>query len=106
TAMTTPAEAAARDGVPMTEAQWQGLKAVWRSPTGWRRFSEINNTVIGMYYLLTALGFLFAGGVLGLLIRLQLAVPDNTLLSASTYNQVFTMHGTTMMFLFAVPAVE
>jgi cytochrome c oxidase subunit I+III len=44
--------------------------------------------------------------VLGLLMRAQLAVPDNTLLSAGTYNQVFTMHGTVMMFLFAIPVVE
>ncbi len=59
-----------------------------------------------MYYLVTALGFLFAGGVLGLMIRWQLAVPNNDFLSPEVYNQVFTMHGTTMMFLFAVPAVE
>ena len=53
-------------------------------------------------------GFLFflLAGVLALLMRLQLAVPSNTFLSQETYNQIFTMHGTVMMFLFAVPAVE
>jgi cytochrome c oxidase subunit I+III len=44
--------------------------------------------------------------VLALLMRIQLAVPGNTFLSAGTYNQFFTMHGTVMMFLFAVPIVE
>ena len=46
------------------------------------------------------------GGVLGLLIRAQLAVPENDLISSATYSQVFTLHGTVMMFLFAVPIFE
>jgi cytochrome c oxidase subunit I+III len=45
-------------------------------------------------------------GTLALLMRAQLSVPENDLLDAETYNQVFTMHGTAMMFLFAVPVVE
>ena len=45
-------------------------------------------------------------GVLGLIIRTQLAVPDNTLVGPHFYSQLFTTHGTAMMFLFAVPAVE
>lgn len=90
----------------ITDRQKRALITVWSRPRGWRALSEINNSVIGMYYLVTALGFLFAGGVLGLMIRWQLAVPNNDFLSPEVYNQVFTMHGTTMMFLFAVPAVE
>src|SRR3546814_8968291 len=46
------------------------------------------------------------GGVLALIIRAQLAVPDNDLVSAGMFNQVFTLHGTVMMFLFAVPIFE
>ena len=46
------------------------------------------------------------GGVLALVMRAQLAVPGNTLVGPDTYNQVFTMHGSVMMFLFAVPVVE
>lgn len=98
--------AATNPDEPISEEERSELQRVWAQPRGWRRLSEINNTVIGRYYLLTALGFLFAGGVLALLMRLQLAVPDNNLFSPDTYNQLFTMHGTTMMFLFAVPAVE
>ena len=82
------------------------LQAVWKSPTGWRFFSRVNNTSIGLLYIGTALLFFLLAGVLGLMIRAQLAVPDNHLLSAATYNQVFTMHGTVMMFLFAIPVVE
>jgi cytochrome c oxidase subunit I+III len=82
------------------------LEAVWRTPTGWRFLSAVNNTNIGLLYIGTALLFFVLAGILGLLIRAQLAVPENTLLSASTYNQVFTMHGTVMMFLFAIPVVE
>ncbi len=82
------------------------LERAWAPPRGWRLLSAINNTYIGIYYVATALLFLVLAGVLGLLIRAQLAVPGNTLLSEATYNQVFTMHGTVMMFLFAVPVVE
>jgi cytochrome c oxidase subunit I+III len=91
---------------PITDPQRSDLLRVWTPPSGLRFLAEINNSVIGMYYLLTALGFLAAGGVLALMMRWQLAVPDNDFLSPAIYNQVFTMHGTTMMFLFAVPAVE
>ena len=45
-------------------------------------------------------------GILALIMRTQLAVPDNDLVSPEIYNQLFTMHGTVMMFLFAVPVVE
>ena len=54
----------------------------------------------------TAVLFFLLAGILALLMRLQLAVPSNTFLSPETYNQIFTMHGTVMMFLFAVPVVE
>ena len=50
--------------------------------------------------------FFLIGGVLAMLMRSQLACPGNTLLDQRPYDQVFTMHGTTMMFLFAVPIME
>ena len=79
---------------------------MWESPRGWRAITDVNNTRIGLLYLGTALLFLVLGGVLGLVIRAQLAVPGNTLVGPDTYNQIFTMHGSVMMFLFAVPVVE
>ena len=92
--------------LPRPEGELERLEAVWKTPRGWRFFSSVNNTNIGLLYIGTALLFFLLAGVLGLMMRAQLAVPDNTLLSAGTYNQVFTMHGTVMMFLFAIPIVE
>src|SRR5690606_2019139 len=63
-------------------------------------------TIVGLLYVGTGFVFFLAAGVLALLMRIQLAVPGNTFLDADTYNQFFTMHGTVMMFLFAVPIVE
>ena len=72
----------------------------------WGFFTEPNNTWIGLLYVGTAFFFFLAAGVLAVLMRIQLAVPNNTFLDHATYNQVFTMHGTVMMFLFAVPIGE
>jgi cytochrome c oxidase subunit 1 len=58
---------------------------------------------IGIMYLVTTFVFFVLGGVEALLMRLQLGQADNTLLSPQTYNALFTMHGTTMIFLFVVP---
>ena len=60
---------------------------------------------IGIMYLVLTFAFFGVGGVEALLIRLQLAVPDNTLLDFKTYNELITMHGTTMVFLFVVPVM-
>ncbi len=82
------------------------LERIWAPPKGWRILSAVNNTIVGYFYIGAAFLFFLLAGVLGLLMRTQLAVPSNTFLSPDTYNQIFTMHGTVMMFLFAVPAVE
>lgn len=82
------------------------LSKAWKVPSGWRYWSEVNNSEVGMWYTLTSLAFFFFAGVLALLIRVQLAVPDNNFLTAEQYNQIFTMHGTVMMFLFAIPIFE
>src|SRR5256714_10950641 len=58
---------------------------------------------IGIMYVGTTFMFFLAGGLLALGIRTQLATPDGTLLTAQQYNEAFTMHGTTMVFLFVVP---
>ncbi|AKJ30045.1 cbb3-type cytochrome c oxidase subunit I [Caldimonas brevitalea] len=92
--------------LPRPPGELDRLRQVWELPRGWRSITAVNNTYIGKLYIATALLFLVLAGVLALLMRAQLAVPDNTLLSPGTYNQVFTMHGTVMMFLFAVPVVE
>ena len=79
----------------------------WSSPTGligW--IAEVNNRPLGIRYMVTALSFFLLGVILALAMRTQLAVPDNHLLTPDVYNRVFTMHGSTMLYLFAVPFVE
>ena len=88
------------------KAQEERLRKVWANPTGWRYWTSVNNTQIGLWYASAAFGFMLFAGVLALLVRLQLAVPENDLLSADFFNQAFTLHGTVMMFLFAVPIFE
>jgi cytochrome c oxidase subunit I+III len=96
-----PSEAEQRE-----ERDREDLERIWALPKGWRILSAVNNTVIGYFYIGAAFLFFLLAGILALLMRTQLAIPSNTLLSPDTYNQIFTMHGTVMMFLFAVPAVE
>jgi cytochrome c oxidase subunit I len=67
--------------------------------------STIDHKRIGILYLLTTFFFFFVGGFEALLIRIQLAQPNNAFLSPEAYNQIFTMHGTTMIFLVVMPAL-
>src|SRR5262249_38256129 len=60
---------------------------------------------IGILYMVTGVFFFLVGGIEASLIRLQLSTPNNTLLSPEAYDQVFTMHGTTMIFLFVMPTM-
>jgi cytochrome c oxidase subunit I+III len=90
----------------LQRAQEERLLKTWETPMGWRYWSAVNNTEVGLWYTATAFLFFLFGGVLALLIRIQLAVPGNEFLSADLYNQVFTVHGSVMMFLFAIPMFE
>ena len=92
--------------LPRPDGELAALERAWAPPTGWRVLSAVNNTHVGLFYIGTSLLFFVLAGVLGLMIRAQLALPGNTLMGPPLYNQVFTMHGTVMMFLFAVPVVE
>src|SRR4051794_12874384 len=83
------------------------LEATWRDPPGlYGRLAAINHKTIGRRYIVTAFGFFVAAGILAALMRLQLSRPDNTVVGPDLYNQLFTVHGTTMMFLFAVPVMQ
>ena len=81
---------------PAARADWRrhGF-ASWIATTDHKR--------IGVLYLWTSLVFLAGGGVLALLLRSQLATPNEDFLTRDSYNQVLTMHGTTMIFLVVVP---
>jgi cytochrome c oxidase subunit 1 len=80
---------------------------VFARPTGgkgWRSWvTTVDHKKIGIMYGASALFFFMIGGTEALLIRLQLAQPNGKILSADLYNQVFTMHGTTMVFLVVMP---
>src|SRR4051812_15110308 len=85
----------------------QTLHKTWLRPSGiggW--IVTTNHKDIAIRYIVTAFLFFFAAGILALTMRLQLAKPQNHVLGPDLYNQFFTVHGTTMMFLFAVPVME
>src|SRR5919204_1046267 len=75
-----------------------------RPRRGWARWlTTTDHKKIGILYLSTVLVFFVIGGVEALLMRIQLGVPENAFLTPEKYNEVLTMHGTTMIFLFVVP---
>ncbi len=80
---------------------------VYRRPrmeTGWKSWLfTVDHKKIGIMYGVAGMVFFVVGGIEALFIRLQLARPNGTILSAGTYNELFTMHGTTMIFLFVMP---
>jgi cytochrome c oxidase subunit 1 len=102
--MTTPTDLAAAD---LSPARLAALEATWRDPpglVGW--LCAVNHKAIGRRFVATAFGFFLAAGLLALWMRLQLARPQSRLVGPDLYDQLFTMHGTTMMFLFAVPVMQ
>lgn len=83
------------------------FEETWRAPTGFGDwFKTVNNQPFGNRFMFTAFLFFLLGGVQALLMRLQLAVPENDLLGPEIYNQLFTMHGSTMMYLVILPFLE
>ena len=85
----------------------RALERIWGSRPGWRgKLTTVNNNDIGLMFLALAVTFFVIGGILAMLIRAQLATPRSAFMGPDIYNQVFTMHGTIMMFLFAIPLFE
>lgn len=82
------------------------LQRIWANAPDWGALSAVNHTSLGLRFIITGFVFFLIGGVLAMLIRSQLAFPGNDLLDHRAYAQAFTMHGTTMMFFFAVPIME
>ncbi|HEU4488552.1 MAG TPA: cytochrome c oxidase subunit I, partial [Actinomycetota bacterium] len=81
-----------------------GLLSRPTATTGWRSWvTTVDHKKIGILYGFTAFIFFLLGGIEALAIRAQLARPDGTILDADTYNQLFTMHGVTMIFLVVMP---
>ena len=79
------------------EAHAGAAEGLW----GW--LSTVDHKKIGIMYGLAAFVFFLVGGVEALLVRIQLAAPDQSFLNPDQYNAIFTMHGTTMIFLVVMP---
>jgi cytochrome c oxidase subunit I+III len=83
------------------------LEHAWASPPGLRGWlTSAFHKSIAIRYVLTAFAFFGLAGLLAAVMRLQLAFPEGRLVGPDLYNQIFTVHGSTMMFLFAVPVME
>jgi cytochrome c oxidase subunit 1 len=97
-----------RDGPKLTGAKLDAKLAVtWARPPGFIGWlSSVDHKDVGRRYIVTALVMLALAGILAAVMRMQLSQPDNDLVSPARYNEIFTMHGTTMMFLFAVPVMQ
>jgi cytochrome c oxidase subunit 1 len=90
-----------------TEPRVLPRSRIFRRPTSttgfWSWVTTVDHKRIGILYGVTAFAFFLVGGLEALLIRMQLARPNGTVVSADAYNQIFTMHGLTMIFLVVMP---
>jgi len=112
-ALREQADALVGRGEVMLDGAGWGSKAAlalehsWRDEPGVMGWLKTNDHKrIGKRFVVTAFLFFAAGGLLAALMRVQLAFPDNRVVGPDLYNQLFTMHGTTMMFIFAVPIMQ
>ena len=102
--MTTVLEPPSPEALTTAPADDTGLMRRPTEPQGvWSWITTVDHKRIGILYGVTAFIFFLAGGIEALLLRLQLAKPNGTVLGAAAYNEVFTMHGTTMVFLVVMP---
>jgi len=77
-----------------------------KSPKGWKSWLfTVDHKRIGILYLFSVMTFFFVGGMMAMLIRLELLTPAGDLVDADTYNQLFTLHGAIMIFLFIIPSI-
>jgi cytochrome c oxidase subunit I+III len=102
-----PHKGRVKDGLAGGELVARLLDDTWDDPKGffgW--FCVLNHKTVAKRFMVTTLVFFVLGGLLAAAMRMQLSRPGNTLMGPDLYNQVFSMHGSTMMFLFAVPVMQ
>ncbi|MEP6778584.1 MAG: cytochrome c oxidase subunit I [Gemmatimonadaceae bacterium] len=105
--MTNPSASSMGEAAASVPALRELLQREWETPPGWRgMLSTVDHKTIGKRYLITAFFFLAIGGLEAGAMRAQLAVADNHLFSPEQYNQLFTVHGVTMIFLYAAPILS
>ena len=85
-------------------AEWPAGRRAYAGVLSW--LTTTDHKKIGIMYMVTAFAFFIAGGIMALLIRTELSSPGRDVVSADTYNQLFTMHGTTMIFLWILPMLS
>jgi cytochrome c oxidase subunit I+III len=102
----SPAIADPREDAHLDEIH-ERLARVYADPPGlWGWLTTTDHKRIAKRYVITAMVFFVLAGIDALLMRIQLARPENAFLGPDAYNQLFTVHGSTMMFLFAVPIMQ
>ena len=95
------------DGAGWGSQAERALHEAWRDEPGLVGFLKTtDHKRIGRRFVVTSFAFFVAAGILAAVMRMQLALPDNHVVGPDLYNQIFTMHGTTMMFIFAVPIMQ
>ena len=73
----------------------------------WQIMFSTHHTDVGLLYMITALAFMFMGGALAMILRVELFSPGVQFIADSmTYNRIFTVHGTTLIFLFILPSAS
>ncbi|MET1045965.1 MAG: cytochrome c oxidase subunit I, partial [Hyphomicrobium sp.] len=83
------------------------LTRIWETPAGLNGWiSSVDHKSIGIRYIVTAFAFLIIGGIEALIMRTQLARPDQNILTPEQYNELFTMHGVSMIFWYASPVLS
>ncbi|RKF12662.1 cytochrome ubiquinol oxidase subunit I [Roseovarius spongiae] len=92
---------------PVTPDLRERLDRIWEGGSGLRGwFGTVDHKILGIRYIITAFVFLLLGGIEALAMRVQLAGPDQTFLTPEQYNELFSMHGITMIFLYALPILS
>ncbi|MFZ5456349.1 MAG: cytochrome c oxidase subunit I [Pseudomonadota bacterium] len=89
-----------------TESLHAELHAAWANGRGWRAPVTVSHGALGLRFIYTGMGFFLFGGLLAMLMRAQLALPGRVFMPPDVYAQMFTLHGSVMMFLFATPVME
>src|SRR6202790_4422709 len=82
------------------------IAAIWGTGPGLKRLAGVHHFVVGMRMMITSFTFFAIAGVLGMLTRVQLATPNAAFMDPEASNPGFPMHGSMMLFLFAIPMVE
>ncbi|HVT55860.1 MAG TPA: cbb3-type cytochrome c oxidase subunit I, partial [Xanthobacteraceae bacterium] len=91
----------------LSKKELRALARTWESPKGFYGWLvRADHKAVGVRFIITAFIFFLLGGILALVMRLQLAQPGGRIVSSDLYSQLFSTHGSTMMFLFAVPVMQ